>query len=191
MKFFDYRLRQFPRPAKTLALGYILTIGLAYVYGLLNIAMVVGFTPKQIAIHYYGSDKVIAAKAAGAEESLNLDAVEEAAEVKPQPSFKNLVSEGHFHLFGMASFFFALTLLGLFTDVPEKWKIALVGVPYISIILDNLSFLATRFVGPKLAYMTAISGGIMGICFTALWFAIFFELLRKPVAGKTFQGAAT
>jgi hypothetical protein len=185
MNIFSYRLRQFPRPVKVLALGYIMTIGMAYIYGLLNIAMVVGFTPSQIAVHYYGSDKVIAAKKAGTEETLNLDAIEESAQVKPQPSFKNLVSEGHFHLFGMASFFFALTFIGLFTDVPENWKCALVGVPYIAIILDNLSFLATRFVGPKLAYMTAISGGLMGICFTALWFAIFFELLRKPSHGAT------
>ena len=96
-----------------------------------------------------------------------------------RPSLKRLVSEGHFHLFGMTSFFFGLTFIGLFTSIREKWKMIMVGIPFLAVIVDNLSFLATRFIGPRLAYLTAVSGGLMAICFSILWLVIVWELLMK------------
>jgi hypothetical protein len=154
-----------------------LCLGLAYIYAIGNIALVVGLSPRDIAIHYYGAENVIKAEQsqqASGEAEFSLDdvgseasAATEAPKLGPRPSFKNLVQAGHFHLYGMTSFFFGLTLIGL---------------PYISIALDNLSFMATRFLGPQFAYLTAISGAFMGICFTILWIAIGYELTRKADA---------
>ena len=181
---FNYRLHTAPTPVKVLVAGYLLALGLAYIYALGNIALVVGWTPRDIAVHYYGADKVVKGeqKAAEGEETFSLDEVD----TKPKetvigirPSFKNLVQEGHFHLFGMTSFFFGLTLLGLFTGVKDSAKSLLVGVPYLAIIFDNLSFMATRFMGPHFAYLTAIAGGFMGICFTMLWLTVGYEIIRK------------
>ena len=104
--------------------------------------------------------------------------------IGPRPSFKNLVAEGHFHLFGMTSFFFGMTLLGLFTSVPDRYKAILLGLPYLSIVADNLSFMATRFLGPRFAYLTAVSGTFMVICFSLLWIAIVFEIFSKPHSTK-------
>ncbi len=178
----EARLRDFPAPAKALALGFVCALGLAYVYALGNIALVIGLSPRDIAIHYYGKAVAEARQtvAASGETELNLDddsaapAAEEPSH--PAPSFKNLVAEGHFHLFGMTSFFFGLTFLGLFTALPGKAKTFALGMPYLFVILDNLSFMATRFIGPKLAYMTAVSGGLMALSFTVLWVAIVYEL---------------
>jgi hypothetical protein len=178
---FDYRLRNFPFPAKVLCLGFLLAVGLGYLYALANIALVVGLTPKEIAIHYYGSaqEKKVEATPSG-EQSLDLGAMDEKSEPeKPKPSFKNLVAEGHFHLFGMTSFFFGLTLMGLFTSLSPNWKAALVGVPYLAIILDNLSFMATRFLGPKFAHLTGAAGSLMGLCFMALWMTILLEIIKS------------
>ena len=47
-------------------------------------------------------------------------------EIRPIPSFKSLVAEGHFHMFGMTSFFFGLTLIALFLEVGERRKAVLV-----------------------------------------------------------------
>jgi hypothetical protein len=135
------RLRNFPKPFKALALGYLSALSLAYVYGLANIALVVGLSPRDIAIHYYGAAEKIKVEKAAGEEALVLDQVGEQQVQVPQPSLKNIVTEGHFHLFGMSSFFFGLALLGLFTGIPEKWKMVMVGLPFIVIIVDNLSFL--------------------------------------------------
>jgi hypothetical protein len=182
----SYRLRDFPTPVKALALGYVLALGVGYMYALSNIALVIGLSPKQIAVHYYGSaEKIPEQSTKSGEESLDLDNMkDQKAENVVRPSLKNLVSEGHFHLFGMTSFFFGLTLLGLFTSVGETKKTLMVFIPYLAIIFDNFSFLVTRFVGPKFSYLTAISGAIMGLSFAALWFAIVYEVIQKGESTK-------
>ncbi len=185
---FDFLLRNAPLPVKVLAGGFLLSLSLAYVYALGNIALVIGWTPRAIAVHYYGAEEVIRVEAAPTgEQSLDLDAApteKPAAVLGPRPSFKNLVQEGHFHLFGMTSFFFALTFLGLFTAVPLKWKTLMVGTPYVAIVFDNLSFMATRFWGPQFSYLTAISGAFMGLSFSALWLAVALEIIKKSEVSK-------
>ena len=70
--------------------------------------LVVGLTPKEIAIHYYGAEKRITIdNKSAAEEEFSLDDMEESPQTSVhQPSLKSLVAEGHFHLFGMSSFLF-------------------------------------------------------------------------------------
>ncbi len=185
------RLRNAPLSVKTLAAGFLFAISLAYLYAIGNIVMVVGWTPRAIAIHYYGAEEVLQSEKTPAptqgEQGLDLEAMAvEPVEktIGPRPSFKNLVQEGHFHLFGMTSFFFALTVLALFTDISERKKAFLVGAPYVAIVFDNLSFMATRFLGPKLAYLTAMSGAVMGICFVSLWLLIVVEICKNPEVSK-------
>jgi hypothetical protein len=177
------RLRNAPKPFKALACGYVLAVSLAYMYAFGNIALVVGLTPKDIAVHYYGAPTKIQEPAVtSGEESLDLDTLDTAPTAPtpgPRPSFKALVGEGHFHLFGMSSFFFGLCLLSLFTGLSEGVKAWLVGGAFLFIALDNVSFMATRFLGPKFALFTALSGGLMGLCFVALWFSIILELFKK------------
>lgn len=180
---FDLKIRNFPRPAKVMVCGFLFSLSLAYVYAILNIAMVIGWTPRDIAVHYYGSEKRISPAnvkpLAEGEQDFNLDSPEppvQEVDLGPRPSFKSLVQEGHFHLFGMTSFFFGLTLLGLFLGISERWKMILCGTPYLSIALDNLSFMATRFLGPHFAYLTALSGSLMGLSFVALWYLILREI---------------
>lgn len=181
------RLRNAPVSVKALAAGFLFAISLAYLYAIGNIVMVVGWTPRAIAIHYYGAEEVLQSEkntiSPQGEQGLDLDAMATAPienSIGPRPSFKNLVQEGHFHLFGMTSFFFALTVLALFTDVSECKKAFLVGAPYVAIVFDNLSFMATRFLGPQFAYLTAMSGAVMGICFVSLWLLIVIEIFKKP-----------
>lgn len=182
MNFFQFRLRNAPFPAKIMIAGFLISLGLAYGFAIANIALVVGLTPKDIAIHYYGAEKTVTPEnIQPGEQSLNLDEVDSATktEIGPRPSLKNLIQEAHFHLFGMTSFFFCLTLLALFTNLNDTLKSVIVGLPFLAIIFDNLSFLATRFLGPHFAYLTAIAGGFMGLCFTALWISVGLEILKK------------
>jgi hypothetical protein len=174
---FNYRLRNFPVSAKALALGYLMALSLSYVYAIANIALVIGLSPKDIAIHYYGSDQKITTENPG-EQSLDLNAPPAQPASLPQPSLKNIVTEGHFHLFGMTSFFFGLTILGLFTGVKERWKAIMVSGPYFAVVVDNLSFMATRFLGPKFAFLTAGAGTLMALSFCWLWVVIMLEIVK-------------
>ncbi|MGZ5280141.1 MAG: hypothetical protein ACXWC9_09375 [Pseudobdellovibrionaceae bacterium] len=181
MNKLNFKLRNLPRSGKVLVGGFLFCLSLAYVYALLNIIMVVGWTPRDIAIHYYGADKALPQiEMISGEQSIDLNQVPNDTSLGARPSFKNLVQEGHFHLFGMTSFFFCLTLLGLFTDLSSKWKTPLLGIPYIAIVLDNLSFMATRFLGPSFSYLTAVSGAVMGMSFLALWICVAWEVWQSP-----------
>lgn len=178
----QFRLRDASPPAKVMIIGFLLSLGLAYLYAVVNIGLVVGLTPKDIAVHYYGAETVIQETVAPTgEEVFDLDSLDVKPQVTmgPRPSFKNLVQEGHFHLFGMTTFFFLLTFLGLFTGVKDSFKVYLMGVPFVAVVLDNISFMATRFVGPKLSYLTALSGAVMGITFSILWVVVLLEVFKK------------
>lgn len=185
MQLQDVRLRNLPKHWKVFALGYLMALSLSYFYALVNIALVIGFTPKDIMIHYYGADKKIeiVSQANQSEEEFSLDDIEEKdVAIIAQPSLKTLVAEGHFHLFGMTSFFFGLCLLGLFTSVKAKTKVILMIMPFVTIVVDNLSFLATRFLGPNFAYLTAVAGGLMFISFSCLWVVIFRDIVLPAEA---------
>lgn len=186
----EFQLRNAPFPAKVMIAGFLFALGLSYVYAVANIALVVGLSPREIAIHYYGAENSVPKKSkdavdAGAsksgEESFDLDQVDQipADPLGPRPSFKNLVQQGHFHLFGMTTFFFILTGLALFTPITEPVKPWAMGLPYLAVVFDNVSFMATRFLGPKFAYLTVVAGAVMGLLFTILWIAVAFEISQK------------
>ncbi|MCB0404782.1 MAG: hypothetical protein KDD51_08340 [Bdellovibrionales bacterium] len=185
-EIFDLRIRNFPGYARGMIAGYLLALTVGYGYAIGNITLVVGMTPEKVALHYAGSQPGGSSNTSGSttgEQELNLDEVVEAPQAVA-PSFKNLVGEGHFHLFGMSSFFFGLCLIGLFLDISSRWKTLLLTAPFALIVLDNLSFMATRFGGPSFSYLTVAVGSLMGVNFLALWYLIVKELL---LAGRRSQ----
>lgn len=93
-----------------------------------------------------------------------------------RPSFKNLVTQGHFHSLGMSSFFLGVCIIALFLRLPERLKIAIVVLPFVSIVLDNASFLLTRFLGPAFSWLVVLSGGLMALSFTVILFLSLYQL---------------
>ncbi len=181
-EFFEFKLRNAPLPVKALIAGYLMCLAAGYVYALVNVVLVVGLKHDQIAIHYYGAKEKLAPLSSEntKEQSLDLDKPgTESAPMISQPSLKKLVAEGHFHLFGMTSFFFGLTIFGLFTHVGARLKTFLVATPYLGILIDNFSFVATRFLGPPFAYLTAAAGSMMALSFALLWLVVFFEIIHN------------
>jgi hypothetical protein len=183
-KFFEFKLRNAPVPAKVLCVGYLFSLSVGYLYALMNVVLVVGLAPDQIALHYYGStEKINKTAVSKKEEEFSLEDQEPAPPAVVQPGIKKFVAEGHFHLFGMTSFFFGLTLLALFTGVSLKLKSILVGAPYAVIVIDNLSFITTRLLGPSFSYLTAVAGTLMALSFTSLFIVILFEVFQ-PVENQ-------
>lgn len=113
-------------------------------------------------------------------------------EILPVPTFKSLVGEGHFHLFGMTSFFFGLALIALFLEVSEWRKAVLSVTPFFAVIFDNLSLLATRFFGPGWAFLTMISGALMALSFLGIFVHALYDLwiARERAAAEKDQESA-
>lgn len=196
---FGITLKKLPWYAKWMVTGYLLAIGCGYIYAMGNVALVVGMTHDDIARHYYGNDATQAklrsdaegpkvAAGESQEEELDLfgdegDTAEAAAveeDILPVPSFKSLVGEGHFHVFGMTSFFFGLALIALFLDVAEWRKAVLSVTPFFAVIFDNLSMLATRFLGPNWAFLTMVSGALMALSFLGIFVHAMYDLWIAP-----------
>ncbi|WP_373048802.1 hypothetical protein [Vulgatibacter sp.] len=213
---FGITLRKLPWYAKVMITGYLIAIAGGYVYAMGNLALAVGLTPDDIVTHYYGNEatqqhlreeaagpKVAAGEAVEEELDLDLGGDEEAApaaaaaaeaapeeEILPIPSFKSLVGEGHFHMFGMTSFFFGLTLIALFLEVGEKRKAVLVLTPYVGILFDNLSMLATRFLGPGFAFLMMASGTLMALSFLGIFVHAMYEMwLKRSVVEPVKESA--
>ncbi len=209
---FGITLRKLPWYAKWMITGYLIAIAAGYLYAMGNLALVVGLTPDEIQEHYYGNEatqqklreeaqgpKVAAGEAVEEELDLDLggdDAAAPAAaaaeavpeeEILPIPSFKSLVAEGHFHIFGMTSFFFGLCLIALFLEVGEVRKGILCITPFFAILFDNVSLLATRFLGPSWVFLTIASGALMALSFLGIFVHAFYDmwLKRNPVAAAT------
>lgn len=186
---FSSSLRNFPGHVKFFAGSFLLAMGVAYIYALLNVAIVIGFSPKDVTEHYHGTvvNQEEATKIANeGEMEIDLDAMDDKP-VEPIStgwSFKNLVSAGHFHMFGMSTFFFGLCLLGLFVSIPNKIKSILVSLPFVLTILDNLSFMAVKFLSPHFSFLTIVVGTLMGLNFTILWLLIAREVISKPTKGS-------
>lgn len=196
---FGITLRKLPWYAKWMITGYLIAIAGGYVYAMGNLALVVGLSPADIQQHYYGNEatqqklreeaagpKVAAGEAVEEELDLDLEGDDEGAaaaaveeEILPIPSFKSLVGEGHFHLFGMTSFFFGLCFIALFLEVGEVRKGILCITPFFSILFDNLSLLATRFLGPSWVFLTIIAGTLMALSFLGIFVHAMYEMWLK------------
>jgi len=177
------RIRNFPAPMKAIVAGYLLCIAVGYSYALINVVLVVGVRPTQIADHYAGSAQTIKTesqvKESGREKELSFDEdpIQDQAPKTPAPSMRKIVGEGHTHLFGMASFFFPITLFGLFTAYSRRTKTLLMILPYAAILFDHMSFVIVRTLGRGFTSLIILSGSLLAISFAALAVGIFYELI--------------
>lgn len=195
------KLADFPLAARVAVTAYLVTTGFGYNYAIANVVMKVGATPGAVAAHYGGgkvpnpeAKKALEApksgppKAAEGEEAFDLDK-DEAEPPPPPPPFIDLpapslgalVQEGHTHIFGMGSLFFGVVLCALFLSLAEPLKAVLAATPFFAIVLDHLGFLATRFWGPKYAFLVMVAGSLMAFSHLAITTLALFQMwIRKP-----------
>ncbi len=193
------RLAGLTIPAKLLVTCILLTLGTGYLFALSNVALQIGFTNDEVALHYYGNETSRAAiealndRQTDAEESeiveeeaFSFDDLDEAdAEpeeaIVPVPSLGKLVAEGHFHLFGYTSIFALCGLIILFADLKRWLKNTLIVAPFAASVLDIWSMLLTRFVGSGFAWMLMVSGMVMALSFLLVFvIGIYQTWFLKP-----------
>ncbi len=188
---FNQRLAGLPLPARLLLTAVLMTLGTGYLFALTNVALKVGFTSDDVALHYYGNETsrkaLEPAPEAGAgeeEEALSFDDLDAAVPDEPivsVPTVEALVTEGHFHLFGYTSIFFLCGLVILFAALPLWLKNTLIVAPFAASVLDIWSMLLTRFFGPDFAWMLMISGFVMALSFVCVFVIGIYQMwFQKP-----------
>jgi hypothetical protein len=71
----------------------------------------------------------------------------------PARSYQGMLEVSHFHLFAMGMLLLVLTHLVLFVNIPNRAKIALIVIPFLSAGLDEGASWLVRFVSPLFAYL--------------------------------------
>ncbi len=77
-------------------------------------------------------------------------------------SIQSLVRVSHIHLFGIAFILFFVGRIFILCEMAPMVKRVMVVVPFIAILLDILSWYATKIV-PGFSYVVIASGGLMGL----------------------------
>jgi hypothetical protein len=77
-------------------------------------------------------------------------------------SIQSLVRVSHIHLFGIAFILFFVGRIFILCEMPVLIKRITVAIPFIAILLDILSWFATKTV-PGFAYVVVTAGGLMGV----------------------------
>jgi hypothetical protein len=77
-------------------------------------------------------------------------------------SIQSLVRVSHIHLFGIAFILFFVGRIFILCEMPPIVKRVMVIVPFIAILLDILSWYATKII-PGFSYVVIASGGLMGL----------------------------
>ncbi len=77
-------------------------------------------------------------------------------------SIQSLVRVSHIHLFGIAFILFFVGRIFILCEMPVLIKRVTVAVPFAAILLDILSWYATKSI-PGFAYVVVMAGGLMGV----------------------------
>lgn len=100
-------------------------------------------------------------------------------------SLTGLVKISHIHLFGIAFILLFVGRIFIFSDMNVALKRVIVVIPFLSMLIDTLSWFITRN-NPSFAYVVVASGALMGLSMGAqivislyqMWFDAFnFDLL--------------
>lgn len=95
-------------------------------------------------------------------------------------SIQSLVRVSHIHLFGIAFILFFVGRIFILCEIPVLFKRMIVAIPFVAILLDILSWYATKAV-PGFAYVVVMAGGLMGISLAIqILFSLYQMWFYKP-----------
>ena len=87
-----------------------------------------------------------------------------------------LVRVSHIHLFGISFIFTILGLVFSHAYVRPVWlKCAVIVLPFVSLVVDILSWYVTKVYHP-FAWVVMAAGGVTGMCFAFMWFVSMWQM---------------
>jgi hypothetical protein len=97
-------------------------------------------------------------------------------------SVGTLTRGSHIHMFGIGFIFMFVGIIFSFSETTStKFKCIAVGMPYVFLMADIISWWLTKFV-PMFAWLVIFAGMGMGVSFIFMWFTALMEMwLFKPM----------
>jgi len=120
----------------------------------------------------------------------NFDNVHKVTEKDTGTTIQTLVKVSHIHLFGMTFIFFIVASIFTHAYVRPVWfKCAVVGLPFVSIAVDILSWYVTKYFHP-FAYVVMGAGAVSGLCFAFMFFVSVWQMWigKTPQAVRAAEG---
>jgi hypothetical protein len=93
----------------------------------------------------------------------------------------SLARVSHIHLFGISLIFMLTGGIFALSETPVWLRVALVVIPYLTIIMDIGSWWLTKYLDPTFAYVVLIGGAGMGLALAAQIFIPLWEMWIDPV----------
>jgi hypothetical protein len=104
------------------------------------------------------------------------DNLKKVTETDTGASIATLVRVSHIHLFGLTFIFFIVGLMFSHAYVRPVWfKCAIVGLPFVAIVMDVSSWYFTKLYH-SFAYVVIAAGGLMAGCFAVMWLVTMYQL---------------
>lgn len=114
------------------------------------------------------------------------EVMKEAAATDQGASIDSLTRVSHIHLFGIAFIFFIMGFIFSFAIGVPKWlKELVILLPFVFLILDIISWWATKWV-PAFAWFTMIGGVGYTLASTFMWFTSMYQMWVMPYNGKDY-----
>ena len=104
------------------------------------------------------------------------DNLKKLTEMDTGAGIATLVRASHIHLFGLTFIFFIVGLMFSHAYLRPVWlKCAIVGLPFVAIVLDVSSWYFTKLYHP-FAYAVMLAGALMATCFAFMWLVAMYQL---------------
>lgn len=157
-----------PLSVKVLITLFLLSVGMGYIFGLINIYNNVGFSYTGVVVHYRGDLKEMT--------------------VPPEFAFTKLIQEHHVHLFSLSMLFLIIGTFFTFTNLPELAKAIFVAAPFVGMFFDFASLWLTVFSSPLFGWISIAFGGFMATSFFMLIGRPLYEMWILPIWKKKWDG---
>ncbi len=107
-----------------------------------------------------------------------------------------LARVSHVHLLGVSIIFLLTGAIFALAELPTGLKLALLCIPYVSILMDIGSWWGTKFLSPVFAYIVIAGGALMGLALAAqifislwqMWSDAFRAWIGKVLNGRPAAG---
>ncbi|NIO43628.1 MAG: hypothetical protein GTO41_27825 [Burkholderiales bacterium] len=117
--------------------------------------------------------------------------ISESAELDTGVDVFTLVRVSHIHLFGLTFIFFIVGLIFSRAFVRPVWfKCAVVGLPFLAISVDVISWYLTKLF-PPFAWAVLLAGAVMGLCFAYMWVISMYQMWFYKVPAELAEREIT